>query len=60
LLIEENGTPSQNKLVWKWSKGQATSFSDFGNLGGSGGKSLHAEVTVDARWTPSPTALPVG
>jgi hypothetical protein len=42
LLIEENGTPSQNKLVWKWSKGQATSFADFGNLGGPGGTTAYS------------------
>jgi cysteine-rich repeat protein len=33
LLLKSNVTTSKDKLVWKWLKGQATTFSDFGNLG---------------------------
>src|SRR5579862_6286432 len=33
LLIKENGIAAKNKLVWKWIKGQQTTFADFGNLG---------------------------
>jgi cysteine-rich repeat protein len=41
LLIKENGVPAKNKLVWKWIKGQATTFSDFGNLGTPSGTTAY-------------------
>lgn len=33
LLIKSNVTTSKDKLVWKWLKGQATTFADFGVFG---------------------------
>jgi cysteine-rich repeat protein len=41
LLIKSNATPSKDKLVWKWLKGAATTFSDFGDLGTPSGTTAY-------------------
>lgn len=48
LLIKSNGTASKNKLVWKWLKGAATSFADFGTeLGVPSGTAAYTLCVYD-------------